>query len=298
VLGVFGALLLGAVVFYVAFTFQRAAETSAAEGRLSAEWGSDKVAPQLPFYIKIFRPLLQGAPLQSASNFWSPEAIEAWRRHLVSSGLGRLVEPSHFVASKFWMLLSSAMFLGMLKLFAQSPPPNWLVFGGPIGAFFLPNLDLSSRRKKRQDEVRLSMPYVVDLLTLSIEAGMDFMGSIAKVVDRAPPSPLIEELSVVLKDIQLGKTRAQALRSLAERLDMAEMSSFVAILVSADSMGASIGTVLRAQSESMRNERLTKAEKLGAQASQKILVPLVFFILPAVMLMIFGPIVLQMVGPK
>ncbi len=124
------------------------------------------------------------------------------------------------------------------------------------------------------------------------------MGSIAKVVDRAPPSPLIEELSVVLKDIQLGKTRAQALRSLAERLDMAEMSSFVAILVSADSMGASIGTVLRAQSESMRNERLTKAEKLGAQASQKILVPLVFFILPAVMLMIFGPIVLQMVGPK
>ncbi|NCN40055.1 type II secretion system F family protein, partial [bacterium] len=81
-----------------------------------------------------------------------------------------------------------------------------------------------------------------------------------------------------------------------DRIDMGEINSFVAVLISADQMGASVGTVLRAQSDSMRNERLTRAEKLGAQASQKILIPLIFFIMPAVFLVIFGPYILQMMG--
>jgi tight adherence protein C len=82
---------------------------------------------------------------------------------------------------------------------------------------------------------------------------------------------------------------------MSERVDMTEMTSFVATLVSAEAMGASVGPVLRAQSESMRQERLVRAEKAGAQASQKMLFPLVFFIMPAVFLMIFGPVVIQMV---
>jgi tight adherence protein C len=285
--------MLGAAVFYIVYVTQQAAETSAAEGRLASDWGSDAVLPRLPAYIKWTRPLLQGGTLNLAAGFWNERQLETWRRRLVSAGLGRYIEPTHLVASKFWMGVISAAFMLLWVLFADEPPAPWFVIGLPLFAFFMPDIDLRSRTQTRQLEIRLAMPYMVDLLTLSIEAGLDFMGAIGKVVDRAPPSALVEELSVVLKDIQLGKTRAQSLRAFAERTDMPEVGSFVAVLVSADAMGASIGNVLRAQSESMRAERLTKAEKLGAQASQKILVPLVFFILPAVMLMIFGPLALS-----
>jgi len=298
VLLIVGALMLGAAVFYIVYVTQQAAEASAAENRLASEWGSDTVLPRLPSYIKWTRPLLQGGTLQLAAGFWSPKQLEDWRRRLVAAGLGRYIEASHLVAAKFWMGVISLVFMGLWALFGEEPPAVWMAVGLPLLFFFLPDLDVRSRRQLRQTEIRLAMPYMVDLLTLSIEAGLDFMGAIGKVVDRAPPSALVEELSVVLKDIQLGKTRAQSLRAFAERTDMPEIGSFVAVLVSADSMGASIGNVLRAQSDSMRNERLTKAEKLGAQASQKILVPLVFFILPAVMLMIFGPLALSLFGGK
>lgn len=293
-----GALMLGAAVFYIVYVTQQAAETSAAENRLAADWGSDAVLPRLPSYIRWVRPLLQGGTLKLAAGFWNEKQLEVWRRRIVSAGLGRYIEASHVVAAKFWMGLIMGAFMFLVLLFADSPPPPMITIGLPLLAFFLPDLDLRSRRTVRQQEIRLAMPYMVDLLTLSIEAGLDFMGAIGKVVDRAPPSALVEELSITLKDIQLGKTRAQSLRSFADRTDMPEVGSFVAVLVSADAMGASIGNVLRAQSESMRNERLTKAEKLGAQASQKILVPLVFFILPAVMLMIFGPIALSIFAGK
>lgn len=295
-LGIVGALLLGAAIFYIVFVTQKAAETSAAEERLVLDWGQDRKGFRPPYYLALTKPLLQEPYLGIATNFWSPAALKEWKKQLVSAGLGKFIEPEHFVASKFWLGAIIGLLLFINYIFSSDPMPPWALIGFTVLAFFGPNLHVKQLRDTRQREVRLSMPYVLDLLTLSTEAGLDFMGAIAKVVDRAPPSALIEELSVTLKDIQLGKTRSEALRSMSDRIDMSEMSSFVAVLVSADSMGASIGAVLRAQSDSLRSERLVRAEKMGAQASQKILVPLIFFILPAVMLMIFGPIILSMLG--
>ena len=297
-LAIVGAILLGAAVFYIAYVTQISSATSQAEDRLGTDFGSTNSTFNPPLYIKLTKHLLKGSYLKLATGFWKPEKIARWKKTLISAGIGRNVEPEQFVASKFWLAVQVGIVAFLAFLFADSPPPPWLPPTITLVAFFYPNLTLDGMIKNRQSEIRLAMPYVVDLLTLSTEAGLDFMGSIQKVVDRSPPSPLIEELSVVLKDIQLGKTRAEALRDLAERCQMSEMTSFVAVLVSSDQMGASIGTVLRAQSDSMRTERLVKAEKLGAQASQKILLPLVFFILPAVFLMIFGPIILQFLGVK
>jgi tight adherence protein C len=133
----------------------------------------------------------------------------------------------------------------------------------------------------------------VDLLALSTEAGLDFVGAIGKVVEKARPSPLVEELEQVLKEIKIGSSRAEALREMASRLDMQEVNSFVAILISADQMGAPIGRTLRQQSDQIRTQRFSAAEKAGAAAAQKLLIPTVLFILPAVMLMIVGPILVQ-----
>jgi tight adherence protein C len=138
----------------------------------------------------------------------------------------------------------------------------------------------------------------VDLLALSTEAGLDFLGAIGKVVEKARPSPLVEEFAQLLKEIKVGASRQDALREMAARIDMTAINSFVAILISADQMGASIGKILRQQSEQIRSERMLRAEKAGAAAAQKVLLPVALFILPAVILMIMGPFGLSFIYPS
>lgn len=297
VLAYVASFIFGGAVFFLAYIIQLGKSQSEVEDRLGLNWSTDEAKAFVPpFYLALCKPLLKGSYLELASGFWKPSALEKWKVKLVSAGMGKHVEPEHFVASKFYLSLGVAMTYAFSNLFLDAQISPQMFVGSVVMAFFMPNMDVSSKRSARQLEIRFAMPYVVDLLTLSIEAGLDFMGAIGRVVEKAPQSPLIEELSMLLKEIQLGKTRAQALRSMAERIDMQEMNSFVAVLISSDQMGASIGGVLRAQSDSMRNERLSRAEKLGAQASQKILIPLIFFIMPAVFLIIFGPYVLQLIG--
>jgi tight adherence protein C len=121
------------------------------------------------------------------------------------------------------------------------------------------------------------------------------VGAIGKVVEKAKPSPLVDELSQVLKEIKVGSSRSEALKEMAVRLGLSEVNSFIAILVSAEQMGASIGKVLRQQSEQMRVERMMRAEKAGAAASAKIIVPVILIIMPAVLLVMVGPMALSIV---
>ena len=130
-------------------------------------------------------------------------------------------------------------------------------------------------------------------MALSTEAGLDFIGAIGKVVEKAAPSPLVDEFEQLLKEIKVGSSRNEALREMANRIDATEVNSFIAILISADQMGAPVGKTLRQQSEQIRSDRFVRAEKAGAAAAQKLLFPLVFFILPAVLLMVFGPFFLS-----
>jgi tight adherence protein C len=174
----------------------------------------------------------------------------------------------------------------------------YYIVGSGLGGWFYPDMWINGRIQARQKKILISMPFIVDLLALSTEEGLDFVGSIGKVVEKAKPSPLVEEFGQLLKEIKVGSSRAEALREMALRIGMTEVNSFVAILISADQMGASIGKILRQQSEQIRIERILRAEKAGAAASQKVIIPLVVFILPAVMLMIFGPFILGMIYPS
>ena len=115
-----------------------------------------------------------------------------------------------------------------------------------------------------------------------------------KVVDKSKPGPLTDELRYFLQEIQVGTTRSQSLRNLAWRIDLIQVSSFSALLVQADKLGASIGPVLRAQSDLLRAQRFSKAEEQGAAASVKILFPLILCIMPAVIIVVFGPIFLSL----
>src|SRR5690606_3875816 len=137
------------------------------------------------------------------------------------------------------------------------------------------------------------LPFFIDLLALSTEAGLDFINALQRIVDKAEDSVLAEEISIVLKDIKLGSSRNDALKALALRLDIPEITSFVAVVNDADFTGAPIAKVLKDQSIQMRMERFVRAEKAGAKASQLILVPMIMFVLPAVFIVVFAPVLLQ-----
>jgi tight adherence protein C len=164
-----------------------------------------------------------------------------------------------------------------------------LAFFGLAGAA-LPLLWLHDRIRARSRAIVRALPYAVDLLTLSVEAGLDFTAALSKVVEKGRRGPLAHELSLAIKELRLGKTREEALRNLARRVDLGALSSFVQALAQADRMGTPLGKVLRILSTQMRLERTQRAEKLANQAPVKLLLPLVLFIFPTLFLMLFGPI--------
>lgn len=167
----------------------------------------------------------------------------------------------------------------------------------PLAAIFgagQPLLWLRDKAKARRHAIARALPYNLDLLTLSVEAGLDFAAALAKVVEKGRRGPLADELAVTLRELQFGKTREEALRNLSTRLELAPIASFVSALVQADRMGTPLGKILRILSTQMRVERTQRAEKLANEAPVKMLAPLIGCIFPTLFLMLFGPIAYQM----
>ena len=138
-----------------------------------------------------------------------------------------------------------------------------------LGCFFLPDRFVSDLRKTRERQILRALPGAVDVLSLSVEAGLEFLTAMQRLVERGGTGPLRDELTTVLNDIRIGQSRAEALKAFAQRVEIAEVSSFVSVMVQADMLGASIGPVLRQQAERMRVERFQRAEKAGARATQR-----------------------------
>jgi tight adherence protein C len=156
-----------------------------------------------------------------------------------------------------------------------------------------PGLWLRSVVKQRHRSIRKALPFMLDLLTLSVEAGLDFMNAMQRIVDRRKVDAIGEEFVRVLREIQLGKTRRVALRDMAERVNQSEVRTVVNALVQADELGVGIAQILRIQADQMRLRRFERAEKLANEAPVKMLFPLVAFIFPAVFLVLLGPMILQ-----
>ena len=158
-----------------------------------------------------------------------------------------------------------------------------------FGAFY-PLIWLNDKVNMRLHSITRALPYNLDLLTLSVEAGLDFAAALGKVVEKGRKGPLSDELSQTLKELKLGKTREEALRNLSVRVDLQTLTSFVNALIQADKMGTSLGKILRILSTQMRIERTQRAEKLANEAPVKLLLPLIGFIFPTIFIMLFGPI--------
>jgi tight adherence protein C len=180
--------------------------------------------------------------------------------------------------------------VGIVALHGLDVHVGYSILFAALGGLY-PLIWLSDQVKKRHLKISRALPYNLDLLTLSVEAGLDFTGALAKVVEKGKEGPLREELMLVLKQLKMGKTREEALRDMAARVGHPGVSAFSSALIQADRMGTSLGKVLRIQATQLRADRTQRAEKLANEAPVKMLFPLIACIFPTVFLILFGPIV-------
>ncbi len=200
-----------------------------------------------------------------------------------------------FVGLKVLIALLGAT-LGIALAVATAGGAATVLLGAAVTllGFRLPNIWLLRRISARQAEIRASLPDALDLITVSAEAGLAFEAALARLSTRMTGA-LAEEFELMLREIGLGKTRRQALRDLAERSDVEELRTFVAMIVQTDELGGDIGGVLRAQALASRTRRRQAAQKKALQAPVKMVFPLVLFILPATFVVILGPAALQII---
>ena len=160
-------------------------------------------------------------------------------------------------------------------------------------AFLLPDFVLGRMVRTRRANMLVQLPEVLDLLTVSVEAGLGFDGALARITERSK-GPLLEELSIVLHEMRIGESRIQALKNFAERLDMPETTSFARSIIQAEQLGMSLGRILRVQAPDSRKKRQMWAEEKAMKAPIKMLFPTVIFIFPAMFIVILGPAMLQL----
>lgn len=186
--------------------------------------------------------------------------------------------------------------VGFLYLVSQGTSfPKLVLITAGVGSlgFVLPNILLNNAGQKRELLMQNALPDALDLLTISVEAGLGFDAAIDRVAKNTK-GPLAQELSRLLQEIQIGVGRMEAMRAMGERTTIKDLKSFCLAMVQADALGIPVARVLRVQSMEMRTRRRQRAEEKAQQVPVKILFPLIFFILPSMFIVILGPVVLQM----
>ena len=281
------AVFVGGVVYAYLYTRQRQTELQ----QRFKEWSEDIISYPIKGRDKL-KPILYAIRPISVLNDLLPFAFikRAISKQLITANLPITV--NEFLALKE---LSAIVFvLSYFLIFTKWPGIELIGILLLVG-FFFPDILLNDRIRKRKAEISRELPNVIDLLTLCVEAGMDFMLAVRRVVSDYKPCAVTEELAYVLRQIQMGRSRAEALKHFAWRVDMPEVSSFVRALIQGDRMGTPIGEILRVQAEEMRLYRIMKAEEAGMKAPIKMLLPLLFFIMPVILIVVAGPILLKFI---
>lgn len=249
-----------------------------------------------PFFIKVTRPFYKRYFLPMTQGKNKQKYRTKYRQKIANAGMSKDITPEEFMALKFFMILGGPFaFLTVRFIMEESWSLSITPVMGLVG-YVYPDIWLNGLIEKRSQEILRAMPFIVDMLALSVEAGLDFMAAIQRVIEKAPPSALNDEFETLVRETRIGSSRAEGLRQLGWRVNIIEINSFCATLIAADSVGASIGPLLKQLSSELRVKRSARAEQAGATAATKILIPMIFFILPAVLVAIFAPMVLKMMS--
>ncbi len=259
-----------------------------------------EVELSLPFFERAIRPTLDkfGGFITKRVRSGSLEALQ--------EQLNLAGRPWGMTASAFWflrllsLLLCTVLGLGIAVLLGLEQPMFLLaVVGGGVFGYLLPQMVLGSKVKKRQKQILLAMPSALDLLTISVEAGLSFDAALTRVSEKYQNS-LTAEITQVLNEIRLGVSifagpppRFEALEDMARRCKVEELTNFVQAVVQSEQLGVGIANVLRIQSEEIRRRRRQRAEEQGQKAPLKMLFPMVGCIFPTLFIVLLGPAVVE-----
>ncbi len=262
-----------------------------------AEFGSrdkpvtlQEIEMSQPFSERVLMPIVRQVG-QMASRFTPQATLESTQHKLDLAGNPGNIGPTEFTAIR----IAAAVGIGGLLLlaFMLAPEKNWprnlglaALFTG-LGYFF-PRLWLSSKISRRQNEITKSLPDCLDLLTICVEAGLGFDAAMGKINEKWD-NELAIGFGRVLQEVRLGKLRREALRDMSSRMDVSDVTSFVAAVLQAEQLGVSMGKILRIQSDQMRIRRRQRAEQKAHQAPIKMLFPMALFIFPTIWLVLMGP---------
>ena len=299
---IIGAILVGVAIIVIVIALGSRKPGDALSARL-AEYSMretpatlEEIELSMPFSERILAPMVRRTS-GFMVRFTPASTLESTRHKLDLAGNPNNWTPSEFfgVRAVACVALGGLIFLVLSIANVDFLPRIGFTALFAVLGFMLPALWLGSKIRSRKNSVIRSLPDALDLLTICVEAGLGFDQSMQKVAEKWDDD-LSRAFARVLHEIRLGKTRREALRELANRLDVSDVTSFVAAVIQAEQLGVSIAKVLRIQSDQMRVRRRQRAEEKAHQAPVKMLFPMVFLIFPAIWVVLLGPAVLQVMA--
>jgi len=251
-----------------------------------------------PLFIRFIRPIfddLGKTILKIAPN----EIVRAYEKKVILAGFPFNLSVKDWInmVVVFSVGLPILTVLSGLSFSIEIKTIIFLVISEIVAGLLLPNYVLNSYAKKRKKEIVISLPDVLDLLTVSVEAGLGFDSALSKVVEKIPGA-LSCEFEQVLNEIKVGKQKRDSLRDMAVRLSIRDVTTFISSIIQAEQLGVSIGKVLRIQSEQMRQRRKQIAQEKAMKAPIKMLIPMVLFIFPTIFMVLLGPVIVKMLTSK
>jgi tight adherence protein C len=221
--------------------------------------------------------------------------VESVSMKLLGAGLGRVLSPTTFLALKAVTAFGAFFGGAAIGTLAGKGGGVALAFSLIFAAlgFLVPDVFVSLKARSRRERIRSELPDALDLLAVSVEAGMGFDGALAKLTEHME-GPLVEEFALALGEMRIGESRSNALQKMATRVEATELGSFVRAIIQADQLGISLGRILKVQAADQRNKRQAAAEEKAMKAPIKMLFPTALFIFPAMFIVILGPALLNL----
>jgi tight adherence protein C len=251
----------------------------------------EEIELSLSFRDRVLIPVLR--QIANITIRFTPEKqLESARKLIEAAGMSGSLDPTTFFALRIvaTIVLSLGAFLVFFVFTSNTAPGQAMLYvvGGAVLGYFLPMLWIRSKITRRQDGITKALPDALDLLTICVEAGLGFDTAMGKVYEKWD-NDLAVAFGRVLREIQLGKTRRDSLRDMAERMDVPDVTSFCAAIIQADQLGVSMATILRVQSDQMRVKRRQRAQEKAHQAPVKMMMPMVLLIFPSIWIVLLGP---------
>lgn len=267
-------------------------ESLATINSLSTRRRASQIQPEEPFADRVIAPLRARA-VELGKKMTPPERRATLRRKLEIAGNPLNGDVDQLVALKTGgLVLGGLTAVLLLLLFGLAIPLIVIGVGLAFLGLYAPDLWVYQTAYNRSEQIRRSLPDALDMLTVCVESGQAFTAAMGQVA-RNTQGPLAGEFARVLREMQIGTSRADALTALGERTNVEELQAFVNAMVQADRLGVSMAKVLRVQSSEMRLKRSQRAEELAQKVPVKILFPLMFCILPCLFIVVIGPAIIK-----